>query len=122
MLIPSNLVGSGNYNAEEFWRKWTAESDRAAQATFQVTGSQLKDLAENTEALDRHISDLLSTPEGQMQALQSGNVLASIQVNELRQLRTLMATEIQAGIATQQEEAKKAQADKAVMDKFFQLD
>ena len=115
-----NLVGSGNYNSEEFWRKWTAESDRAARATFQVSGTQLKDLAENTDALDRHISDLLSTPEGQMQALQSGNALASIQVNELRQLRTLIATDIQAGIAVQQEGAKKAQADKAVMDKFFQ--
>jgi P-type conjugative transfer protein TrbJ len=87
---------AGDSSTEEAWKKWSEESDRAAEATFQLTGSQLKDLADNSQALDEHIGKLLSTPEGQMEALQSGNSLAAIQVDELRQLRALMATNIQA--------------------------
>jgi P-type conjugative transfer protein TrbJ len=87
-----------NSDVAEVWKKWSEESDRAAEAAFQLTGSQLKDIAENSQALDQHISKLLSTPEGQMEAIQSGNSLAAIQVDELRQLRALMATNIQAAI------------------------
>jgi P-type conjugative transfer protein TrbJ len=88
-----NLAGSSN--VAEAWEKWSQESDRAAEATFQLTGSQLRDITENSQALDQHIEKLLSTPEGQMEAIQSGNSLAAIQVDELRQLRALMATNIQ---------------------------
>lgn len=108
--ILKNLTdGTGVKDVKEVWEKWSTEVDRAAQATFQLTGSQLNDLAENTEALDRHIGQLLSTPEGQMQALQSGNSLAAIQIDELRQLRALMATNIQSATQAMMKDEKREQ-------------
>lgn len=126
-LYPENdvlkdLAGSGDLDLGALWTKWTEESDRAAEATFQVTGSQLKDLTENAEALDRHISELLSTPEGQMQALQSGNSLAAIQIDELRQLRTLLATDIQGVVKARESDAKKAEASKILMDQIYEVE
>lgn len=108
-LLKNITSGTGVKDVKEVWDKWSTEVDRAAQATFQLTGSQLKDLGENSEALDRHISDLLSTPEGQMQAIQSGNSLAAIQVDELRQLRALMATNIQAATQAMMKDEKREQ-------------
>ena len=108
-LIKSIAGGMGEKGIKEVWEKWSKETDRAAQATFQLTGSQLKDLADNSDALDRHISGLLSTPEGQMQALQSGNSLAAIQIDELRQMRALMATNIQAATQALMKDEKREQ-------------
>lgn len=88
-------TGSSGMTVKEVWDNWSKDVDEAAKATFQLTGSQLQDIAQNSETLEKHISDLLSTPEGQMQAVQSGNSLAAIQIDELRQLRALMATSIQ---------------------------
>jgi P-type conjugative transfer protein TrbJ len=95
-LLKNMAGGQGDIGVKEIWTKWSKETDRAAQAAFQVTGSQLKDLTENSDALDAHIAGLLSTPEGQMQAIQSGNSLAALQIKELRDMRLMMATNIQA--------------------------
>jgi len=100
----------------EVWEQWSKEVDRAAQATFQVTGSQLRDLAENSDDLDQHISKLLTTPEGQMQAIQSGNSLAALQINELRQLRMLMATNIQMTTQMTMKNEKRGQLSKEQLD------
>jgi P-type conjugative transfer protein TrbJ len=108
-LIKNLAGGNGDMSIKDVWSKWSQETDRAAKATFQVTGSQLKDLAENSEALDRHIDNLLSTPEGQMQAIQSGNSLAAMQVNEMRQLRALMATSIQSTTQAMMKDEKREQ-------------
>lgn len=108
-ILKNITSGAGVKEVKEVWEKWSTEVDRAAQATFQLTGSQLKDLGDNSEALDRHISDLLSTPEGQMQAIQSGNSLAAIQIDELRQLRALMATNIQAATQAMMKDEKREQ-------------
>ncbi|UQZ88856.1 P-type conjugative transfer protein TrbJ [Deltaproteobacteria bacterium Smac51] len=119
-ILKNITSGSGVKDVKEVWEKWSTEVDRAAQATFQLTGSQLKDLGENSDALDRHISDLLSTPEGQMQAIQSGNSLAAIQIDELRQLRALMATNIQAATQAMMKDEKREQL--SVEQREFLLD
>ena len=108
-FLKTIVDGTNSKSVGEVWEKWSKETDRAAQATFQVTGSQLKDLADDSEALDRHIADLLGTPEGQMQAIQSGNSLAAIQVNELRQLRALMAASIQSTTQAMMKNEKREQ-------------
>lgn len=120
-LIKNMAGGNGNLNIDQIWKKLSQETDRAAQATFQVTGSQLRDLAENSEALDVHIDKLLSTPEGQMQAIQSGNSLAAIQIDELRQLRALMAVNIQSTVQYQQEQEKKDQISGEMWDAIYDL-
>lgn len=110
-LLKTIIDGTGNgvQNVKDIWTVWSKETDRAAEATFQITGSQLKDLTDDSEALDRHISNLLSTPEGQMQALQSGNSLAAIQIDELRQLRAMLATSIQAATQAMMKNEKREQ-------------
>lgn len=115
-IIKGLAGGESDMTPDDVWKRWSEEVDRAAQATFQVTGSQLRDLAENSENFDEHISRLLSTPEGQMQAIQSGNSLAAIQINELRQLRMLMATSIQAATHITMKDEKRGQLSKEQMD------
>ena len=108
-LIKTLATGLGETSIKDIWTKWSKETDRAAQATFQLTGSQLKDIADNSGSLDNHINSLLSTPEGQMQAIQSGNSLAAIQIDELRQMRALMATNIQAAVQAMMKDEKREQ-------------
>lgn len=119
-LLKTIVDGTGVQSVKEVWEKWSKETDRAAQAAFQMTGSQLKDLTDDSDALDRHISSLLSTPEGQMQALQSGNSLAAIQIDELRQLRALMAISIQSATQAMMKEEKREQL--SVEQREFLLD
>lgn len=119
-LLKNMAGGESDMTVKEIWTKWSQETDRAAQVAFQVTGSQLKDLAENSDALDSHIENLLSTPDGQMQALQSGNSLAALQIKELRDLRLMMATNIQAAVQSQMKAEKREQL--SVEQREFLLD
>ena len=119
-LLKNMAGGKGDVSVKDIWTKWSKETDRASQAAFQVTGSQLKDLTENADALDSHIAGLLSTPEGQMQAIQSGNSLAAIQIKELRDLRLMMATNIQAATQAQMKDEKREQL--SVEQREFLLD
>jgi P-type conjugative transfer protein TrbJ len=107
--IIKGLAGNSNASMDELWDKWTREADRATQATFQLSGMQLQDLAQNSDALSDHISQLLSTPEGQMEAISAGNQLASIQIAEAQKLRSLMATSIQGDAQAAAESEKEKQ-------------
>ncbi|MDL2226461.1 P-type conjugative transfer protein TrbJ [Deltaproteobacteria bacterium OttesenSCG-928-M10] len=108
-LLKNIAGGKGDVSVKDIWTKWSKETDRAAQSAFQVTGTQLKDLTENSDALDAHIGNLLSTPEGQMQAIQSGNSLAALQIKELRDMRLMMATNIQAATQAMMKDEKREQ-------------
>ena len=89
----------------EKWNDWSDQVERASKAVFQVSGQQLDDLIQDADAFDQHIASLLSTPEGQVQALDAGNQLAALQIEEARQLRTLLLTATQA----QAQESMKAE-------------
>lgn len=119
-IIKGLANGDATKSVTEVWDMWSKEVDRAAQATFQVTGRQLKDLAENSDQLDDHISRLLSTPEGQMQAISAGNSLAAIQIDELRQLRMLMATNVQMATQMAMKDEKRKQLSKEQMDHMLE--
>jgi P-type conjugative transfer protein TrbJ len=94
-MIKGMANGQSDLSPEEIWNKWSSEVDRASQATFQMSGAQLQDISENSDALNDYINKLLTTPEGQMQAIQAGNNLAGIQIAESQKLRALIATNIQ---------------------------
>lgn len=115
-IIKGLAGGDASKSISEVWNEWSAEVDRAAQATFQVSGQQLDDLANDSEALDNHIDSLLTTPEGQMQAIQSGNSLAAIQIDEMRKMRMLMATNIQMTTQMAMKEEKRGQLSKEQID------
>lgn len=68
------------------------------------------------------IDKLLATPEGQMQALQAGNNLASLQLQESRRMHELLAAGIQAGVQTQMKDAKKEQYLHEVMKEMSRTD
>jgi P-type conjugative transfer protein TrbJ len=115
-IVKGLAGGDSNKTVPEVWEEWSGEVDRAAQATFQVTASQLRDMAENSDLLDQQISKVLSTPEGQMQAIQSGNALAALQIDEMRQMRMLMATNIQMTTQMAMKDEKRGQLSKEQVD------
>lgn len=107
-----NLAVSSIDDVQKVMDHWGGEVDRASEAVFQLTGSQLDAMVNDTASLELHIDELLSTPTGQMQALQAGNTLAAMQVQESRQLRELMATATQSQIASQMKAEKEDQLAK----------
>jgi P-type conjugative transfer protein TrbJ len=110
-LAGANPAQTAQANAryEQEWDKWARTVDQASQATFQLSGQQLQDLQSDPEGFQQYIDNLLSTPEGQQQALMAGNQLAAIQVQEARQLRELVATQTQSALASQMKAEKESQ-------------
>lgn len=87
-------IEAANKKYQDHYDEWSRVIDEATMATFQVTGRQLRDLEESDE-LREYIENLLSKPEGHMQALEAGNQLAALQIQEIRQFRELAATQAQ---------------------------
>ena len=102
-------VEQANARYEAEWNKWAANVDQATQATFQLSGQQLADLQQDTERFQQYIDNLLSTPDGQQKAIMAGNQLAAVQIQEVRQLRELMATQAQSALASQMKGEKESQ-------------
>lgn len=84
--------------------------DEATKATFQLSGSQLRDLEESGKMED-YINDLVNNADGRNEMLQAGNQLAKLQYSEARQLRELVATTIQSNLATQVRDEKERQIE-----------
>lgn len=115
------LVGTadGSKRYSNMWDRWSGEVDRAAEATFKLTGSQLADLRDNGE-LEAHIQTLLSTPKGRMEAIQAGNKLAAIQIKEAQETRALMATYLQQQMAKDQKDEKVDQTREEARRKLYE--
>lgn len=122
MDLMGSILADPNQSIEGAWEQWTRASDRAAEAVFQLTGYQLSDLAQNSSAMNDHINKLLATPEGQMQALQAANNLTSLQLEEMRKLRELMATATQAQVMAHMKEEKKEQLAKEIWQEMHRTD
>lgn len=95
--------------------QWSNASDQAYQSTFQMSGRQLNDL-QNADAFDAKMQELLTTPQGRMEALQSANQLTAMQLQESRELRSLMGSYVQA----QMQAAAKAEREEQVRREFSQ--
>ena len=106
--LPRNLLTQGVSAYHTSWDTWSDRVDRATQATFQLSGHQLKQLSESGE-LEAYVNSLLDTPEGQQQALMAANQLAALQIQEARQLRELIATKVQSDLASQTKREKEGQ-------------
>lgn len=83
-----------NKKYQEHYDEWSAKINQASFATFQLSARQLKDMEESGE-FDAYIENLLAKPEGHMQAMEAGNALASLQIQEIRELREMVATQAQ---------------------------
>lgn len=102
-------VEAANARYRQAWDSWSENVDRAAQATFQLSGQQLDDLQKDPERFQSYLDELLSSPDGQQKAIMAGNQLSALQVQEARQLRELMATQVQNSITSQMKAEKESQ-------------
>ncbi|NDV28956.1 P-type conjugative transfer protein TrbJ [Desulfovibrio sp. JC010] len=116
------LVGQPNAKFtkkyKEYWSKWSERVDAATKATFKLSGSQLQEISDSAE-FDSYIEGLLSTPEGRMQALEAANQLSSVQIQEIRKLRALLATQIQNQSMIEAKKEKDQQILRQDSEKFF---
>ncbi len=103
-------IAAANQKYRDHWDTWSSSVDQASEATFQLSGQQLQEL-QDTGELENYINGLLQSPDGQMQAIQAGNQLATIQIQEARQLRELMATTTQSSLASQMKAEKISQME-----------
>ena len=106
--MPRNMLSQGGATYRTNWDSWSRRVDESTRATFQLSGSQLKDLEESGE-LEAYMNELLSSPDGQQKALMAGNQLAVLQIQEARQLRELIATKVQSDLAGQVKREKEEQ-------------
>ena len=112
--MPKELLsGEGSTRYEGYWDNWSKRVDDATKSTFQLSASQLQEL-ENSGQLEDYINRLLSTPEGQQQALMAGNQLAALQIQESRQLRELVATKFQSDLSIQQMRQRQEQLSEEI--------
>jgi len=86
--------------------KWGDAVDRSQQAEFQESGSQISDIEQKSSELDSQLGDLLLTPDGQMKALEAGNQIAAMQLQESQRLRMLLAVSAQASVQKQMKDEK----------------
>lgn len=101
------------------WEDWSKRVDDATQAAFQLSGAQLKAMEDDTPALEAHISNLLSSPAGRKQAIEAGNHLAAMQLQEARELRMLIGTHIQQCAVKDAKSEAKDKVTRAEILKFF---
>ena len=123
--LPKDMLSQGGATYRTNWDSWSRRVDESTRATFQLSGSQLKDLEESGE-LEAYMNELLSTPDGQQKALMAGNQLTALQIQEARQLRELIATKVQSDLAGQVKAEKESQMEqelhRQLIDGFGKLD
>ena len=114
----SSLADEQGRQYQQRWQNWSAEVDRANRATMEQSGRQLKELQE-ADRYDSNIQRLLTTPKGRMEAIQAGNQLTAIQLQEARELRALMATALQEQAAVNAKQEKMEQAKEEQFQRLF---
>ena len=114
-------IEAANKKYQKHYDEWSKAIDQATQATFQLSGRQLKDLEESDE-LRGYLENLLNDPEGQMQAIQAGNQLAALQIQEIRQFRELAATQAQSEITQQMKQEKQEEMSNEMWKEAIKTD
>ena len=114
-------TAEANAEALRRYQEWSNQVDGAVMSTFQVSGSQLEELAGSDE-FDAHVQDLLNSPEGRMEALQAANQLSAMQIEENRKTRALLATSIQSQAQVNAKDEKQDQEDQEQWRKSFGSD
>lgn len=119
--LPRDMLSQGGATYRTNWDSWSRRVDESTRATFQLSGSQLKDLEESGE-LEAYMNELLSSPDGQQKALMAGNQLAALQIQEARQLRELIATKVQSDLAGQVKAEKEGQMLENLQREMFDFE
>ncbi|MGE4538406.1 MAG: P-type conjugative transfer protein TrbJ [Desulfovibrio sp.] len=103
-------------------KKWSEEVDRSHQAAFQESGMQISYIEQKASDLDSQLNDLLTTPDGQMKALEAGNQIAAMQLQESQRLRSLLAISTQANVQKAMKDEKNEQLSEEAYKDAFETD
>jgi len=115
----ASSVASKYYDMRDVW---SSEVDRSQQAAFQESGMQLNEIQQQSSDLESNLSDLLTTPDGQMKAIEAGNQISAMQLLEAQKLRTLLASSYQSTVAKTMKDEKKQQIDDELSKDAFKTD
>jgi P-type conjugative transfer protein TrbJ len=114
--VPNSMLTERNVAIRASIDKMAERIDEATEATFKLSGSQLKDLEERGKTED-YINDLINNAEGRNGMLQAANQLAKLQYSEMQQMRELVATTVQSNLATQMRDEQQRQVSEEIADK-----
>lgn len=102
------------------------EKEKAQEAAFQESGAQIEEIEQKAAELDSQLNDLLTTPDGQMKALEAGNQIATMSLRESQRLRQLLAVSIQSSVQRDMKDEKEKQLEeeawKAATGRVFNTD
>lgn len=105
-----------NPNAvQDEWVRRSQHSDKVAEQAFKLSGTQLAKLSQDQDALRSHVQTLLGQ-ENETQILQSGNVLTSMMLSDVQDLKSLSAMSLQHIADQNLAKQKEAQANKGLWD------
>jgi P-type conjugative transfer protein TrbJ len=105
-------------NYEEAYGEWTNNTLAGAQKALEAANEQ-NAMFSAEFARSGQIEALSDTAEGQMEALQAGNMLAAEVVGQLQKLRQLQMAEMQAQSAYMATEIEGQAAEKAAVKKWL---
>lgn len=117
--VPRDAYGEAAHTYNEMAGKWSEEVERSQREQFKVSGQQLDELEREAEELEQRMGELLNTPDGQMQALEAGNTLAAMQIQESQKLRQLLAVMAQASVHKNMKDEKEEQMARETWKQFF---
>lgn len=107
-------IGAGGYaTAYQNWQKLHTESSVAALKELKLQEENFADEATTIDTIQSH----LSTPEGTVQAIQTGSEIGLQQINQLQMLRKLMMSQQQTQVryAAIEQERKELQAAQSAL-------
>lgn len=102
--------------------EWSAQIETGCESVFKLTGEQLKRLTEDGDAFNDHVAELLSTPEGHMEAFEAANALAALSLDEARQLRAVITSSAQLTAEIQMKKERAEQFSAEMMQEFCRTD
>lgn len=105
-------------NYEQDYQAWTNNSLESIRTALETANRQSQ-VFEEEKADMRKIETLSDSAEGQMQVLQTGNMLAAQLVEQLQKLRLLQMTEMQAQNAYMATQLQDQAAEKAAIKRWL---
>ena len=95
-----------------YYKDWSANTTAAAQQAMKAAGMNVNQISGETSQLDTLVQQS-QTAAGRMQAIQAGNQIAAMQVQQLQKMRTMLNDQIQAGSSWYAQQAETAAAKMA---------
>lgn len=116
----SRFPGYGSTAGTYFrdYRTWSQTALDTTLSTLRAAGLQGKQL-ESEQAVLAAMRDMTSTAAGRMQAIQAGNQIAEMTVEQLMKLRQLMIVDLQSKQAFQGAQVQKEMQNHAATERFF---